>query len=318
MSDRLALVVMYHYVWPDEEPIPGGIRPLRASEFEEQLDWLAERYEIVGADEFLRSYREPSDRPPCLLTFDDGTRDQAEVAAPILARRGLSGVFFIATGPASGGPIPLTHALHWLLGQDERDVWEAFERYAVSELGGPASLGSEDVARSSYYYESPLRARIKYAANMALPAHRTREVIERLVRAHGKTMRGLAEEWFASSDQLVEMARSGMTIGMHGVTHQSLQVMGPDGTRREIRECARFLRELLGAPPRWWACPFGGTGAPEETISTMYDELSALGVEAAVSTASSLVNPSCHPWALPRVDAAALPPRRAPQFVGVA
>ena len=32
------LIVMYHYVRPDGEPIPAGIRPMLTSQFEAQLD----------------------------------------------------------------------------------------------------------------------------------------------------------------------------------------------------------------------------------------------------------------------------------------
>src|SRR5438477_12798539 len=96
---------MYHYVWRDDEPAPRGIRPLLASEFEDQLDWLEERYDIVQPDEFLEILRrgDCSQRPPCLLTFDDGTKDHARVVTPILARRGLGGLFFVLTWPIELG-----------------------------------------------------------------------------------------------------------------------------------------------------------------------------------------------------------------------
>jgi len=53
MTTAPGLVVMYHYVRPDDSPIPGGVRPLLASEFEVQLDWLCDRYDVVSAPEFL-------------------------------------------------------------------------------------------------------------------------------------------------------------------------------------------------------------------------------------------------------------------------
>ncbi len=93
---------MYHYVRPDGEQVPGGIRPIRTSEFEDQLDWLCDQYDVLPADEFLERLSSRGShflKPPCLLTFDDGTKDHAEVVTPILQRRGLSGVFFVLTWP---------------------------------------------------------------------------------------------------------------------------------------------------------------------------------------------------------------------------
>ena len=66
IDPREDLIVMYHYVWPDEKKVPGGIRPMLVSKFEEQLDWLMERYEIVGAVEFLKHLNGSSPSPVVL------------------------------------------------------------------------------------------------------------------------------------------------------------------------------------------------------------------------------------------------------------
>jgi peptidoglycan/xylan/chitin deacetylase (PgdA/CDA1 family) len=306
---RLPIVVMYHHIWPDDEPAPRGIRPLLAREFNRQIDWLQQRYKIVGAEEFLETYRLANAQAPCLLTFDDGTRDHAEVATPILVSRGLSGVVFVLSGPPKNGLMPLTHALHWLLGNDPEAAWLAFELYARQRLGGVDALGSAAEAQRLYHYEEPLRARIKYAANMALPGQHTQIIVENVIRDRGKTMSELAGEWFASSAQIQQMHESGMTIGMHGVTHRSLQALGAAGIRQELRQCAGFLSDILGGKPRWWACPFGGSGAPAGTVAAMNHTLQELGVEAAVSTAARPVSPQTPPLSLPRFDSANLPPR---------
>jgi peptidoglycan/xylan/chitin deacetylase (PgdA/CDA1 family) len=310
MHSRSAIIVMYHYVWPDEKPVPGGIRPMRVSEVERQLDWLAERYAIVGPAEFLASYRDLADRPPCLLTFDDGTRDHAEVATPILARRGLNGLFFIPTGPAERGLMPLTHAVHWLLGQDEEKVWSAFQRYAKEHLTGELALGTRNEAKRIYHYEPERRARIKYAANMALSPEHTERIVEKLVTAAGRSMADLAKEWFASPEQLRQMHQTGMTLGMHGVTHRSLQTLGAEGIRQEIEQCASFLTSITGTAPTWWACPFGGSGAAQETVSAMNESLRALAIRGAVTTRAASVSPDDHSLALPRIDCIQLPPRK--------
>jgi peptidoglycan/xylan/chitin deacetylase (PgdA/CDA1 family) len=309
MNNASPIIVMYHYVRPDEKPVPGGIRPMLVSEFEHQLDWLAERYAIVGPDEFLASYRDPADRPPCLLTFDDGTRDHAEVATPILARRGLNGLFFIPTGPAERELMPLTHAVHWLLGQDEEMVWVAFQRYATEHLDGDRALGAANEAKRIYHYEPDLRARIKYAANMALPPEHTERIVETLVTAAGRSMADLAKEWFASPEQLRQMHEAGMTLGMHGVTHRSLQTLGAEGIRQEIEQCASFLTSITATAPTWWACPFGGSGASDDTIRAMNESLRALAIRGAVTTRAASVSPDDHPVALPRIDCIQLPPR---------
>ena len=309
---RLPLVVMYHYVWPDDEPAPGGIRPLRASEFEHQLDWLQERFEIVGPDGFLKSLNDGdwNEKPPCLLTFDDGTRDHAQVVTPILSRRGLGGLFFVLTWPIELSRMPLTHAVHWLLGANEQEVWCQLKRAVIEETGDIESLGDSAEAQRIYHYETTVRARIKYAFNMALAPELAERVMEKLMEESGESSAELARRWFASADQIVAMRDAGMTIGMHGCSHRSLQVLGAQEIREEINHSSAYLTSLLGEQPRWLACPFGGSGASVEAVNAMRDAMREFAVVGSVTTQKVLVPAGCDPWRLPRIDAIDLPPRR--------
>ena len=300
------LVVMYHYVRPDGNPIPAGIRPLWVSEFQQQLDWLSNRYDIVGADDFLDRVKESKGnrKPVCLLTFDDGTKDHAKVVTPILTKRGLSGVFFVLSWPGELGKMPLTHAVHWLLGEDEQNVWDRFRK-----LGDDKLLGSEEEARRIYRYESPLRARIKYAANMALPESAVETIVQQALDERGETLAELASQWFVSNDEIVEMHRAGMAIGSHGCSHRGLKSLGVAGIESEIKHCQDYLKSLIGKKPTWYACPFGGSGARLEEVVALQAKLPKLGIKAAVSTEKKFINEECDLLSLPRFDAIDLPPR---------
>jgi peptidoglycan/xylan/chitin deacetylase (PgdA/CDA1 family) len=308
---NLPLIVMYHYVWPDDEPAPGGIRPLLTSEFERQLDWLGARHEIVPPDRFLELLSHGSwvERSPCLLTFDDGTRDHAEVVTPILKRRGLGGLFFVLTWPIDLKRMPMTHAVHWLLGQDEGRMWREFEREAIRETAGIEILGDPVEAKRIYHYESPARARIKYAANMMLPSAMAERVIERIIATTGRSSEDLAAEWFVSSNQILAMREAGMTIGLHGCSHRSLQSLGAQGIGEEVSHCSQYISRLLGERPEWFACPFGGSGASLEAVEAMRHAMRACRIRGSVTTEKLFVPRDCDPWRLPRMDAIDLPPR---------
>ena len=190
---------MYHYVRESRESSPDGIRPLLTGEFEEQLDWLERNFEIVSAEEFLVALKGglgSSGKAPCLLTFDDGTRDHLEVVFPILQRRSLPGLFFVLTWPSEHQKMPVTHLLHWVLGQPEERVWGQLKHFAGTRLGGFQALGSVDDAMKIYHYESRLRGRIKYAVNLAFPPEAAEEVITEIALTQGMTSRRLANEWF--------------------------------------------------------------------------------------------------------------------------
>ena len=301
IDPRRPLVVMYHYVWPDDADVPGGIRPMRVSAFEAQLDHLSTRYDLVDPRRFLERLDETSERPPCLLTFDDGTRDHASVVTPILARRGIGGLFFIISDAARGRLMPTTHLVHWLLGQDDEAVWEALRRYASGTDGGAEMLGTEVEARRVYHYETPTRGRIKFALNMAMPARHARDFATSHLAASGIDESTLARRWFAGETELRAMHASGMTLAVHGKTHASLQQLGAQIVE-EIEDCAAFLRAITSETPRWWACPFGGSGASSKAHLAMQAALREAGIVAAVSTISGSASAGCNPLMIPRVD----------------
>jgi peptidoglycan/xylan/chitin deacetylase (PgdA/CDA1 family) len=313
MTPAPGLIVMYHYVRNDDDrDIPAGIRPMLTSQFEEQLDWLGEHYSILHPQQFLNwlAGQHETEKPPCLLTFDDGTADHATVVTPILAARNLSGVFFVLTGPAEESLMPLTHALHWLLSQPDEKTWRLFQQLAREELHDESALGDPAEAKRIYHYEPELRARIKYAANMALPPQATATILHRAAEQARIALKDLARQWFVAPAQIQQMHQAGMTIGLHGHSHSSLQTLGEDGIRQEIAHASNYLTNLTGEIPTWWACPFGGAGASPAALAAMQDAMRRANLRAAVTTQQSPVTRAADVFALPRYDCIDLPPKK--------
>jgi peptidoglycan/xylan/chitin deacetylase (PgdA/CDA1 family) len=69
--------------------------------FERQMAFLAAHFSPVGAADLARFFTERAwraTRPGIIVSFDDGLRSNAEVAAPVLDRYGLVGWFFVPVG----------------------------------------------------------------------------------------------------------------------------------------------------------------------------------------------------------------------------
>ncbi|MEM7808584.1 MAG: polysaccharide deacetylase family protein [Planctomycetota bacterium] len=300
-----AIAAMYHYVRPARPTPPAGIRPLSLDAFEQQLDWLQTHYRPLAPDAFATEVRDGWNEPlpPALLTFDDGTRDHLDVAAPVLERRGLRGVFFVLAGPSRDGAMPLTHALHWALGDEDR-LWDAL----VSTVGETA-LGDPAEARRIYHYEPDRRARIKYAVNFALDEDRARAVVAACLDSAGVNECDLAEEWFLSEADVKTLRDRGHVVGVHGVSHRGLPVLGAEAMSREIADCADWLTDLLDDRPTWFACPFGGSCASGADRQGLRQAVDAIGLRISVSTEKQTVHSrrtDLHD--LPRYDAIDLPP----------
>lgn len=104
MAERATVPVLcYHQI---REWAPGDSAYSRSAlicppdTFRRQLDGIAEAgWTTITPDAYLDhlTARTPLPEKPVLITFDDGKDSQPLVAAPELARRGMSGVFFVMT-----------------------------------------------------------------------------------------------------------------------------------------------------------------------------------------------------------------------------
>jgi peptidoglycan/xylan/chitin deacetylase (PgdA/CDA1 family) len=76
-----------------------SVPPQWAPDFDRQLVWFREHFVPVGWKELfdLQQGHWSHDRPGLLLSFDDGCRTHAEVAAPLLEKHGFVGWFFVTS-----------------------------------------------------------------------------------------------------------------------------------------------------------------------------------------------------------------------------
>ncbi|MGB2710613.1 MAG: polysaccharide deacetylase family protein, partial [Conexibacter sp.] len=95
---RGVLVLNYHRVGDGSAtPWDHTLWSATAEGFDAQLTFLARHAEVVGPDD-LPALAAGRRGRRVLLTFDDGYRDNHEIAYPLLRRHGLQATFFLATG----------------------------------------------------------------------------------------------------------------------------------------------------------------------------------------------------------------------------
>lgn len=68
----------------------------------------------------------------------------------------------------------------------------------------------------------------------------------------------------AGWDDLAALARAGVAIGSHSITHRALADLPPDDRRREIVDARRSLEDRLAAPVEMFAYPYGRTSREAE------------------------------------------------------
>jgi peptidoglycan/xylan/chitin deacetylase (PgdA/CDA1 family) len=94
-----ARIIMYHRVCDEQDEL--AVAPAR---FREQMGFLAKHgYSVLDVVDFVRRLAAGALPPRAIgLSFDDGCRDVADHAVPVLAEHGFRATVFVATGVTDG------------------------------------------------------------------------------------------------------------------------------------------------------------------------------------------------------------------------
>src|SRR4051812_835884 len=90
-------VLTYHRVADRVERslFDEGVIDTSPDELDAQLDFVKRNFDLISLDD-LRAFKRggPMPKNPALVTFDDGYRDNHDLALPILKQHGAKAIFF--------------------------------------------------------------------------------------------------------------------------------------------------------------------------------------------------------------------------------
>jgi peptidoglycan/xylan/chitin deacetylase (PgdA/CDA1 family) len=245
------LVLNYHRIGdPADCPFDRGLWSATSEAFSDQIRFLKSTLDIISPDELASAVRSRRGRF-CLLTFDDGYRDNFENAFPILKAANVPATFFVVTGFLDAPKVPWWDEIAWMIRTSTRDRLELPEW-----LPAPVRLD-----RSTSNREAAIRHLLRTYKTM--PAESTARYLDALADATGSGRcsaemgRNLWMDW----EMLRQMRAGGMAIGGHTTNHPILARATPLRQREEIVGCGRRLAEVLGEPMRYFSYPVGGRQA---------------------------------------------------------
>ncbi|MCA8984092.1 MAG: polysaccharide deacetylase family protein [Planctomycetaceae bacterium] len=239
------LVLNYHRIGcPDETPFDRNLFSATQEKLEQQIRAFQHHGEIVGIEQLPDVLTRPRGKY-LLITFDDGYRDNYELAFPVLRACGARATFFIATGFIDQPRVAWWDEIAWMLRQ-----------HRVKKLPR-GNWFSEDIpVRGAYPAEAIGAAVRKYWSLPAEEAERYLEDLALLTEA-GRCPKTMAETLWMTWDMIRELATAGHDIGGHTVDHPVLAQCSLARQQWEIEESRRRLTAQLGAAPQAFSYPVG-------------------------------------------------------------
>ena len=237
----------YHRIGDaNQTGLDPGVFSAPAEQFEAQLRYLKSDCDVIRLADLAEVLHSGSKRRCVLLTFDDGYRDNYELAYPVLKQVGLSAVIFLATGFLDDGAIAWWDEISWLVKHSKQSflalpkTWE-LESLDVSETGRGGTL----------------RRLLRLAKSLTpLEINRFLDDIGQAAGT-GRAPRNSNTAPWMTWEMVREMSRAGIEFGGHTVTHPVLSRCSLEQQRQEIQQSKARVEAELGASISAFSYPIG-------------------------------------------------------------
>ena len=290
LAQGCGAILMLHHVrpWRERAFAPNRLLEITPEFLDRVLSLTAELgFDLVPLDEVPSRLAAPG-RPFAALTFDDGYRDTAEHALPVLRRHDAPFTVFVTTGFADG-----TGRLWWV---ELEEAIARLDRVAVT-VGGERFAASCRTPEEKAAAFDGLYRLVRSGSEEHL-----RATVALLSAEAGLDSAAITRSLCLGWDELAALAREpGAGIGGHTLSHPMLAKWPAAFARRETAEGKAVIEARLGLAVRHFAYPVGDqTSAGPREFALARDA----GFTTAVTTRPGHLFPAhrTHLHALPRVS----------------
>lgn len=293
ITQGAGVIFMLHHVRPGlpDAFAPNRILTVTPDFLTGVIEHVLERgFDVVSLDEAharMASGR-ASPRRFATFTFDDGYRDNIEIALPIFRRHGVPMTIYLSSDFCDG------KGLAWWVTLE--NVLRESKSIAVPFADGERRLPLATVAE-------------KYAAHnaiypwlRAMPDASIHRHVNRWAEDAGIDPLAACRDLVMTWDEVRAAAREPLvTFGAHTMTHAALAKCSADEARWQIAASIEHVEHELGRDCRHFAYPYGdaGSAGPRE-----FEMCRSLGLHTAVTTRKGLIadNVTDRLTALPRLS----------------
>lgn len=247
ISSKNLIIINYHRITDPKKsdndfnhsmfgPTPNELR--------RELTWMKECGTAISEADLI-AYMQGNGSLPrnsFMVTFDDGYRDNYELALPVLRELKIPAIFFIPTQAIEERTLGWWEHVYWYLKQTKRN--EITLRGTNYQVPRPVTtLGDR------------FNDMLKFGT-----AEDNEKFLKELAAACEVTAppKELCDKELMTWDQIRDCSSHGISIGAHTHSHRVLATLDVETQRQELTESKRLLEERLGHEVHSMAYPVGG------------------------------------------------------------
>ena len=258
-----------------------------AEHFSEHLEVLR-KFAVPRRAVDIARQASQGNRPACevAITFDDGYRDNLEIAKPILEKHDYPATVFVTTEPLQTG-LPF--------------YWDELEHLIFAPDVLPSTLELVAGRQYSWQLDSSIKCRRDLYRELAAVMSYLTPDDRRATIATLRSALGVSPDLRSSprltmnTEELARLQDGGLIdLGAHTVNHAWLPACTAEDQYRELLDSRRHLEAVTGKPTTTFAYPYGVLDG------TTLDCVRAAGYEFAYTTQKQDIRGRVNPLAVPR------------------
>jgi peptidoglycan/xylan/chitin deacetylase (PgdA/CDA1 family) len=228
-----------------------GVFSATAEQFERHLRFLKRDFDVIVPQD-IEGLPARGRGNYTMITFDDGYRDNYELAYPVLKAQKLRAVFFLATGFLDRPRVSWWDEIAWMARKSPLKQIEAGGLIPRVVLTGVQREEAITQLIAAYRHAEPGQEQRMFLEELSAAAE-----VERFPKNRASSL------WL-TWDMVAEMRAGGMVIGGHSVHHPILSTLSRFDQELEISGCAAAIEQHLGEPMEYFSYPRGKPDAFNE------------------------------------------------------
>jgi peptidoglycan/xylan/chitin deacetylase (PgdA/CDA1 family) len=207
--------------------------------FNDQMAYLAERYNVISLDEFVDSCKKikPLPKNSVIITFDDGYKDNYDFAYPALKKYRLPATIFLTTGAIEKQDYLWWEKLAYALSVINSDSIEIKPLVLFSLKNRNAALKKivQRLKRCNDDEKNAVINKLLLSLKVSLPKRRI----------------------YLNWDEIKKMTKNKVSFGAHTVNHPILTRIPLKQAEKEIRDSRRLIEQKINKKVNSFSYPNG-------------------------------------------------------------
>jgi peptidoglycan/xylan/chitin deacetylase (PgdA/CDA1 family) len=232
--------------------------------------YLSDHFSMIKPSDLKKVSKTNTKEIFCLISFDDGLREQYEYAIPVLQKHHVDGLFFVNGINTAKSVVSDVHKIHYLRSITEPTKFSGQLSARIDQLGIDLPLHREEflAPEGQSQYDDVDVQYTKYLFSHVLTESQKKQVVKAMYEDQQFDEGVHSQQLYMTTGMLIELAKQ-QCLGSHGWTHDVKTLENLTVTLNDFNRNQQFFQETLGARVDCISYPYGGKNAVSPDVALM-------------------------------------------------